>query len=76
MSECVYKTHEGYCSLHSGSDVREYCVEGPCDDETFEPESHKENRFMFPMPGEFFRATGSEESVGTAGKPINLEEHL
>lgn len=34
MSECVYKTHEGYCSLHSGSDVREYCVEGPCDDET------------------------------------------
>lgn len=42
MSKCVYKTHEGYYSLHSGSDVREYCVEGPCDDETFEPESHKE----------------------------------
>ena len=31
-------------------------------------------RFMFPMPGEFFRATGSEESVGTAGTPINLEK--
>lgn len=34
MNECIYKTHEGYCILHSdGIDVREYCVEGPCDDE-------------------------------------------
>lgn len=30
-------------------------------------------RFLYPMPGEFFRATGSEESVGTVGTPINLE---
>lgn len=30
-------------------------------------------RFSYPMPGEFFRATGSEESVGTVGTPINLE---
>ena len=33
MNECIYKTHEGYCILHSDIDVREYCVEGPCDDE-------------------------------------------
>lgn len=30
-------------------------------------------RFMFPYPGEFFKATGSEESVGTVGTPINME---
>lgn len=33
MNECIYKTHEGYCILHSDGIVREYCVEGPCDDE-------------------------------------------
>lgn len=31
-------------------------------------------RFMYPMPGESFRATGSSESVGTVGTPINMEE--
>ena len=31
-------------------------------------------RFMYPMPGEGFRATGSSESVGTVGTPINMEE--
>ena len=31
-------------------------------------------RWMFPMPGEFFRATGSGESVGTVGTPINMED--
>lgn len=31
-------------------------------------------RFMFPMPGEFFRATGDSESVGTVGTPINMEK--
>lgn len=31
-------------------------------------------RWMFPMPGEFFRATGSSESVGTVGTPINMED--
>ena len=30
-------------------------------------------RFMYPMPGEAFRATGSSESVGTVGTPINME---
>ena len=30
-------------------------------------------RFMFPMPGDFFRATDSRESVGTVGTPINME---
>ena len=30
-------------------------------------------RFMYPMPGEEFRATGSSESVGTVGTPINTE---
>lgn len=30
-------------------------------------------RYMFPFPGEYFRATSSEESVGTYGTPINLE---
>ena len=30
-------------------------------------------RFMFPFPGEKFTPTGSEESVGTVGTPINME---
>lgn len=30
-------------------------------------------RFMFPMPGEGFKATNSDESVGTVGTPINME---
>lgn len=30
-------------------------------------------RFMYPLPGEGFRATGSRESVGTVGTPVNLE---
>lgn len=30
-------------------------------------------RFMYPMPGEEFRATDSSESVGTVGTPINME---
>ena len=30
-------------------------------------------RFMFPMPGEFFRPTDSSGSVGTVGTPINME---
>ena len=33
-------------------------------------------RFAYPMPGEFFRATGSSESVGTVGTPINMEVEL
>lgn len=37
MEECVYKTTEGYCTLHSdGIGHFEYCVEGPCDDEEVE----------------------------------------
>lgn len=31
-------------------------------------------RFMYPYPGEGFRATDSSESVGTVGVPINMEE--
>lgn len=30
-------------------------------------------RFMYPMPGEFFKATDSNQSAGTVGTPINLE---
>ena len=30
-------------------------------------------RFMYPLPGKEFRATGSSESVGTVGTPINME---
>lgn len=30
-------------------------------------------RYMFPLPGEYFKATDSSESAGTAGTPINLE---
>ena len=30
-------------------------------------------RCMYPLPGEEFRATGSSESVGTVGTPINME---
>lgn len=31
-------------------------------------------RYMFPMPGEFFKATDSDGSVGTVGTPINMEK--
>lgn len=31
-------------------------------------------RFRYPLPGEYFKATGSEGSVGTVGTPINLEK--
>ena len=30
-------------------------------------------RFMFPLPGDFFKATDSNGSVGTVGTPINME---
>lgn len=30
-------------------------------------------RWMYPLPGEYFRATDSRESVGTVGTPINAE---
>ena len=30
-------------------------------------------RYMYPMPGEFFKATDSNGSVGTVGTPINME---
>lgn len=30
-------------------------------------------RWMFPMPGDFFRPTDSSGSVGTVGTPINME---
>lgn len=30
-------------------------------------------RYMFPMPGEFFKATDSSESAGVVGTPINME---
>lgn len=33
MAECIYKTHDGYCTKHSDDVVEEWCVEGPCDDE-------------------------------------------
>lgn len=30
-------------------------------------------RFMFPLPGEAFKATDGSGSVGTVGTPINME---
>ena len=30
-------------------------------------------RYMFPLPGEHFKATDSSESAGTVGTPINME---
>ena len=30
-------------------------------------------RFMYPMPGEYFRPTDSSGSVGTVGTQINME---
>lgn len=30
-------------------------------------------RYMYPLPGESFRATDSSGSVGTVGVPINME---
>ena len=31
-------------------------------------------RYMYPLPGEFFKATDSSSSVGTVGTPINMEK--
>lgn len=31
-------------------------------------------RYMFPLPGEFFKATDSKDSAGTVGTPINMEK--
>ena len=30
-------------------------------------------RYMYPLPGEYFEATGSKDSAGTVGTPINFE---
>ena len=30
-------------------------------------------RYMYPMPGEYFKATDSDGSVGTVGTPVNME---
>lgn len=42
MTDCIYKTNDGYCTKHSGNIVLEYCLEGPCDDEQL-PEPMKED---------------------------------
>ena len=31
-------------------------------------------RYMYPMPGEYFKATDSDGSVGTVGTPVNMEK--
>ena len=31
-------------------------------------------RYMYPLPGEFFKATDSSCIVGTVGTPINMEK--
>ena len=31
-------------------------------------------RYMYPLPGELFKATDSSGSVGTVGTPINMEK--
>ena len=30
-------------------------------------------RYMYPLPGDFFKATDSNESAGVVGTPINME---
>jgi hypothetical protein len=30
-------------------------------------------RYMFPLPGEYFKATDNSGSAGTVGTPINME---
>ena len=30
-------------------------------------------RYVYPMPGEYFKATDSSGSVGTVGTPVNME---
>lgn len=42
MTDCIYKTCDGYCTKHSDGIVREPCVEGPCNDE-WSPEPPKED---------------------------------
>lgn len=31
-------------------------------------------RYMYPMPGEYFKPTDSSGSVGTVGTPVNMEK--
>lgn len=31
-------------------------------------------RYMYPMPGEYFKGTDSSGSVGTVGTPLNMEK--
>lgn len=31
-------------------------------------------RYMYPMPGEFFKTTNSNDSAGTIGTPLNMEK--
>lgn len=33
-------------------------------------------RWRYPMPGEEFKPTGSDDSVGTHGTPINMEKEF
>ena len=33
-------------------------------------------RYMFPMPGEYFKPTDSSGSVGTVGTPVNMERDV
>lgn len=33
-------------------------------------------RFKYPMPGEEYKSTGSSDSVGTIGTPINMEKEF
>lgn len=33
-------------------------------------------RYMYPMPGEFFEATGSEKAVKLEGTPVNYEKEI
>ena len=30
--KCKYMDEDGFCNLHSDDEVKEYCVEGPCND--------------------------------------------
>ena len=34
MSKCIFRENNGQCLLHSDDEVAEYCVDGPCTNET------------------------------------------
>ena len=55
----------------------ELCIEAFKKDKNLEHLADAANylmfRYMYPMEGEYFKATDSSGSVGTVGTPVNME---